>query len=205
MKLVHVAALSLALLLAAAANATPIVTLQASATTVSTGGTVTLSWFVSGLTANGAPSVSAWDLELDFDPAVLTALSATYGDPVLGNQLDPVGTNPTIQITPILDNTGGLVSLGQFSVISPSDVDFFQPDAFILAQIVFQVGNTPGMTTISPCTPGVGLCLLGDALAQPLAFGMGPDLVLTIVPEPQLVILLLLGTSVVFRRIHARG
>ena len=89
----------------------------------------------------------------------------------------------------------GLASLGQSATASIADLNLLQAPAFVLAQIDLTAGFTPGMTSILPCTPGVGLCLLGDAQGVPLAFTMGPPVVLTIVPEPVSGWLLLTGAG----------
>lgn len=193
------------LFVAGQAAALPIVTLVASNTTPARGATITISWVVSGLAAGADPSVAAWDLEFDFDPSRLTVLSATYGDPVLGNQLDPIGTSPTVDFPPILDNTTGLVSLGQFATLSVEDIPFFQPTTFTLATVTFLVGSTAGPTDLLPCAPGVGLCLLGNSLGLSFPFATAPSPLVITVPEPGLAWLLaapLLGLFVV--RLAAR-
>lgn len=46
---------------------------------------------ISGLGDHAAPSLSAFDIDVTFDTAILSLNSATFGDPVLGDQLDPAG------------------------------------------------------------------------------------------------------------------
>lgn len=190
-------------LISSAALAAPIVTLSGP-TTVAANSTLSLVLAVAGLDEEGPDSVGAWDLTLNFDPARLTGSSVVFGDPILGDQLDPTDVLPPLS-TSAFDGVGGTLSLGQTSLVSISTLDDNQQGAFILAEILFTVGETTGPTTLDLCVPGgVQTCLLGDASANALSFSTSPGAGLTIlveVPEPSAWLMIALSAPLASRRV----
>ena len=55
------------------------------------GSSVDVELYISGLSFGGAPSIGEFDIDVTFDSSILGFNSATYGDPILGDQLDTYG------------------------------------------------------------------------------------------------------------------
>jgi hypothetical protein len=177
------------LLCASAAQAVPLVRILAPAF-VNLNDTFTVQIQVEDLGVGVAPSVGAWDLDILFNETDLSAQSATYGDPIQGNQLNPSNLlNGTTDAVPGLDNLNGIVDLAQLSnaIVTVADLNTNQVDVFILAEIEFQAISA-GVTLLELCTPNVGGCLLGDAAGIALTWGARPlnGLVVNVLPEPSM-------------------
>jgi len=54
----------------------------------------------SDLAAGMAPSLSTFDLDISFDSNILAFENATFGDPILGDLLDPSGFGSVTAVTP---------------------------------------------------------------------------------------------------------
>lgn len=84
---------------------------------------------ISGLKAGGPPSLGAFDLDVSFDPAVLSPTDVTFGpflgDPGLFEALTDFNFFP------------GVVDLAEVSLLSPADLDALQPASFSLAALTF--------------------------------------------------------------------
>jgi hypothetical protein len=110
---------------------------------------------ISGLGNFTAPSLGTFDLNVTFDPSILSFKSVLFGDPVLGDQLDlfGLGANPTFAGT-----VGpGSLNLFELSFDSPSELNSLQAGSFTLANIsfdTFALGNS---------LLGISLISLGDA------------------------------------------
>lgn len=102
-----------------------------------TGNSVNVQISISGLGQGSAPSLGAYDLNLDFDADYLAFSGAVWGDALLGNQLDlfNVGGNPSGAelIAP------GTINLYELSLDSVADLNDLQADSFTLATVGFQV------------------------------------------------------------------
>src|SRR5438874_1153733 len=58
---------------------------------VQLGNPVMVSLMIQGLGDHTAPSLGTFDVNILFDPAILSFSTAVFGDPALGDQLDPLG------------------------------------------------------------------------------------------------------------------
>jgi hypothetical protein len=143
---------------------------------VAVGAPVQVAVTVSGLGAGTAPSLSVFDLDLTYDPTVLQFNSLTFGDPVLGDQLDlstpPLGTSfaPGALVP-------GLVNHFELSFDAPATLDSLQAADFTLSVFHF----TALTTGTSPVD--VAIQSFGDAVGDPLAATVAGGSV-TVVPEP---------------------
>jgi hypothetical protein len=119
---------------------------------------------ISGLVDASAPSLSTFDLDVAFDATVLALTTVSFGDPVLGDQLDLFGLGTETLVTP----GGGTVNLFELSLDTPADLDDLQAGAFILATLTFEAigeGNSPLALTVNA---------LGDATGGLLEAELAP-------------------------------
>jgi hypothetical protein len=145
---------------------------------------ITLSIRVSGLGAFEAPSIGAFDVNLEFDSMALTFVDVIYGDPVLGDQLDLFGLGSVTTTTV----TNESVNLFQLSLDSPADIDALQHPSFELATVRFIV-EALGTSEIALLNVDVA-----DAVGEPLSVVTASASVTgTPVPEPATLTLLLTG------------
>jgi hypothetical protein len=161
-----------------------------SAQTVSLGSAATAAVTISDLTDLAAPSLGTFDLALTFDPAILAFVGLTFGDPVLGDQLDLSGLGSLSSVT----SGAGSVSFFELSLDSIDDLNDLQAGAFTLATLTF--------TAVGSGTSALGLEVnaLGDALGVTLVLDAVagasiavPEPVAT--PEPPALLLLASGIA----------
>ena len=103
---------------------------------------VSVDLVISGLGDGTAPSLGAFDLDIEFDPAVLAFNSVAFGDPILGDQLDLMGWG---SFTIFDGTTAGVVTLLEDSNDEAWVLNDFQPSSFTLASLSFDtlsVGTT---------------------------------------------------------------
>lgn len=193
-QLVAIASLS-----AASVSALAAINLAAdpSSQTIGVGGAVTVGIKIDGLGVGAAPSVGTYDLDLAFDSSVLNFVSATFGDSVLGNQLDLFGLGNVASVTP----SPGTVNLFELSQDTASDLNSLQADSFVFATIHFS-GLAVGISPIN-----ITLNALGDADGVALLANTSSGLVqVTAVPAPAAYLLLLAGIGMISgARIHKSG
>lgn len=162
--------------------------------TVPVGDPASVELRISGLGDASAPSLGVFDLSVSFDPTVLSFAGVSFGDPVLGDQLDPFGLG---SITIFDAASAGSVRLFELSLDLPADLDALQAGAFTLATLTFdtlQVGTSP---------LGLSVAALGDAFGKSLSADLASGVVAA-VPEPQAGLLFLAGLLAVRRAAGGR-
>lgn len=103
---------------------------------------VNISINIEGLGDKTSPSLSSYDFDVEFDPSILDFQTLTFGDPVLGNQLNLSGVG---DILGYIDQ-GSFVNVFQISSDLPEELNSLQAGAFTLATLTFkplQSGYSP--------------------------------------------------------------
>lgn len=161
------------------------------------GHAVAVTLVISGLGDLVAPSLSAFDVDLTFNPAILAFQGAVFGDPVLGDQLDlaGLGGNPMSASLTL----PGLLNLFEISFDLSDDLNALQADTFTLATLTF-TALTQGSSALT-----LAVNALGDANGDPLAATVGAAGSITVtapsptgVPEPASALLVLTGALGLF-------
>lgn len=151
--------------------------------TTTVGSAVSAEVEISGLGGYSPPALGAFDINVDFDPNVLNLTGTTFGDPILGDELNLSGFG-SVQIT---TPGAGTVELFELSLDSISDLDMLQPPRFILGTLDFQA---IGLGTSSL---DLSVNALSDAIGDPLAASTYGGVIGTIpsaIPEPKSQLLL---------------
>jgi MYXO-CTERM domain-containing protein len=143
---------------------------------VALGSPVEVTLQIAGLGDLQAPSLGVLDLNVTFDPTVLSFASAVFGDPSLGDELDPTGSGNVINF--ILTSPDS-VELFDLSLDSSSDLNSLQPSGFVLAQLIFN-STAPGTSSLD-----VSINTLGDADGNSLSADIQNGTAqVSAVPEP---------------------
>jgi hypothetical protein len=155
-----------------------------------TGWSVAVGITISGLGAGEAPSLGSYDLDLNFDNSHLEYVGTSFGDPVLGDELDVLdfGAN----VTSVGSSGSGVLNLFELSFDSPEDLNALQADSFTLAVVNFnfrQAGSSPLSLVVNA---------LGDADGNALAASVSSTTV-SPVPLPSAFWLMATGLAAVFR------
>jgi hypothetical protein len=171
-----------------------VIALLPSGAVVSPGDSVALDLTVSAL---GGGSVGDFDVDLTFDPAVLTFAGVTLA-PSLGNPALFEAIDFTLGLT-----DPGELNIAELSLLSAAALAGLQSDPVLLATVQFQVGAIPpGATTLIQIAR---VNALGDANGVAIAVSSLSPSTLTgrtaVVPEPALAILFVGGASAAIRRI----
>jgi hypothetical protein len=151
--------------------------------TVGLGSSVGIGIGLSGL--GDPPSVGTFDISVGFDDTILSFIGASFGDPVLGDQLDPTGEGNTLSfVNPGFDT----VDLFELSLDTSDILNSLQARSFILATLSF---NTVAAGSSSL---GVNVDALGDADGNSLSAGILSGAVsVSCIPEPAPLLLLAVG------------
>ncbi|MFQ5658070.1 MAG: PEP-CTERM sorting domain-containing protein [Candidatus Methylomirabilales bacterium] len=139
---------------------------------------------ISGLGDFAPDSLGTFDLDVGFDPDILDFSAVTFGDPILGDQLDLLGFGSFTSVTPGV----GVVNLFELSLDFPGDLDTFQPGAFSLVTLTFDtksIGTSPLELAVNS---------LGDAFGFLLA-GTVESGKVDVVPEPGTFLLMGVGLA----------
>jgi len=184
------AALTQGLLLATLFLATPaqaaMITVEPAFQQVSVGDSVDVELRISELGDLMPDSVGVFDLDVTWDATILALQHVTYGDPVLGDQLDLFGFGSVI-----LTSEGvGSANLFELSLDFPDDLDWMQAGSFTMATLTF---DTLAFG-ISPVD--VAVLSLGDSLGLQLDVDVRGGVVNPI-PEPAPETLFSVGALVV--------
>jgi hypothetical protein len=118
-----------------------------------------------------------------------------WGDPVLGDQLDLLGLGSLASATP----GSGLVNVFELSFDSVDDLNNLQAADFILARLLFDTASA-GISALTLNINALGDAF-GDALTANVQDGSVTVTSTTIVPEPSSILLLLLGSLFLVRKV----
>jgi PEP-CTERM motif len=177
-----------ALLLAATPSQAITIGFQPTAQVVTAGSSVGVAVVISDLGSGAAPSLSAFDLDVTFDETILSFVSAAFGDPMQGNQLDLGGFGTVSGVTPGV----GAVGLFELSLDTPADLEVLQAGSFILATLTFNA-TSGGVNPL-----GILITDLGDAFGDALTADVLTGSITvtgTAVPEPGSLLLLMIGAA----------
>jgi len=185
--------LAVLMITASVASADVILELQPSSQSVTPGSPIMVDINIAGL--GDPPSLGTFDINVAFDSTILSFDNFAFGDPVLGDQLDPTGGGNTIGFA----NSGtGTVELFEVSLDSDTTLNTLQPASFTLGVLTF---DTIGVGT-SPLTLSINV--LGDADGNSLSASLRNGSVdvgaATAVPEPSSVLLLATGLLAISKR-----
>lgn len=154
-----------------------------STTTIFLGNTFNVDVVISDLGNGSAPSLGAFDFDVNYDPTVLS-----FSGGIFGTGLDLFGLGSISGVTP------GATSVNFFEISLDSEIDLnaLQPDSFVLVSLAFNaiaVGNSQLSFGINDFADGAGDRLLingipGNALVSSASS----------VPEPAGVWLMGLGS-----------
>lgn len=149
---------------------------------------------ISGLGGPGAPSLGVFDLDLAFDPALFSFASVTFGDPLLGDQLDLAGFG---SVTDAALGSGSL-DLFELSLDPPALLDAVQAGEFTLVTVTLEtLGVAEGLLSISVQT-------LGDAWGDPIGVTAIRDATVSVsaIPEPTAALAFAAGLGVLGLRLR---
>ncbi len=166
--------------------------------TVNQGDSVTTELVISDLAPGGSPSLAEFDLNLTFNPGVLSIdTTDSNGDFVIDSvvldptgQLDIFGLNTNIISADLISSN--TLNLYDLSFDLPADLDTNQLGSFVLASITFQAD------TIGTSPLDISINSLGDALGNPLTASIqNGSVTVTAVPVVPALWLFLSGLGVI--------
>ncbi len=149
------------------------------------GGMVDIGVEISELGSGVAPSLGVFDIDVSYDPGLLSFNSVSFGDSSMGDQLDVLGLG---SITSYDTSISGSINLFELSLDTVSGLETLQADSFTLATMSF---NAVG---IGNSTLGVSINSLGDAEGNPLTSTIDPGTV-SVIPLPPALPLLMTGLA----------
>ena len=161
------------------------------ATPIQSGSSVDIDLVISGLGPDVAPSLSTYDLDILFDSIHLSFSSATFGDSVLGNQLDLFDLEGNISDVDL--SGAGVVNIYEVSLDFAADLNDFQADSFTLTTLTFDVLKTESSLLSFFVND------LGDADANLLSANLTTATVTT-VPVPAAFWMMLSGLGFLYKK-----
>ena len=151
------------------------------------GSTADFELVISGLGDFSPDSLSTFDIDVSFDPAILSLSSVIFGDPILGDRLDLFGLG---SITDVIDFGGGTVNLFELSFDFPDGLDTLQAGSFTLATLTFDtlaLGTSDLLLFVNALGDSFGLPIFADVAAGSIEVVPNP------VPEPDALALFIVG------------
>jgi hypothetical protein len=159
---------------------------------VGVGDSVAIALNVSGLVDAAAPSLGVYDIDVAWDPSVVSLSFVSIGDPLLGDQLDIAGFGTITSIA----FGAGTVSLFELSLDTAADLDAKQAGSFTIATLTFQL-LVAGTSQITP-----SVVAIGDANGRPLQIESITGAVVSAIPEPSAAVMCVAGLLLVRSRIR---
>jgi hypothetical protein len=181
--------LGLLLLPAAEAGAVSIALLP-SLSSVGVGDALGLEVVIAGLGDGVAPSLGSYDLDVSYDPALLSFGSVEFGS-LLGGPADSLQSAA---------GGAGVVDFAELSLLSPAELDALQGGSFTLATLHFTAIGA-GASSLS-----VTQALAGNGVGRPLTVESvaGARVVAGAIPEPAAAALFGLGALALVHSLRAR-
>lgn len=166
-------AFALGLIFTAPSHANAVLSISPDTQSVNSGSTATFDINISGLVSNFA--LAAYDVNIGFDPTLLSFNQVTFGDPVLGDQLDPTNSSLTSPLaTPGTSN----LDLNEFSFLDANTLNTLQASSFTLAVVTFNTlaAGTSDLTFLTSSLSDVnGNTIPFDTLNGSVTIGGNPN------------------------------
>ena len=150
------AIVAFALVGAPSLRANVLVTIVPQTQTIALGSSTSVQIGISGLGLDAPPSLGGFDFNLAFNPSLVTFTGLTFGDPILGDQLNLSGTGA---ISDFSIQAPGLLEFFELSLDPATTLDSQQSDHFVLATLQFQAiatGRTSLFTSINSIADSQG-------------------------------------------------
>lgn len=177
--------ISLLLFLAASTSANITLTIEPAAQSVPLGNTVDVAVNISGLPEMAAPSLGAYDLDVTFDPSILSFNNVAFGDQL---DLSILGSVPGYDAA-----VTGVVNTFEVSLESISNLNTLQAGSFNLFTLTFDT-LALGLSDVD-----ISNIVLGDAYGSPLSADVGGGGHVMVIPAPAALILSGLGLGLASR------
>ena len=161
--------------------------------TVTLGQSAQVAIQMSELGVGNSPSLGSFDFNVNFDSSILSFKTVSFGDPILGDQLDLEGfIPPDSGFTNISDS---IVNIFEVSFDSPDILNQSQADSFILGILTLD-SQKSGTSFLS-----LSNVILGDANGSPLNANLSDGSIIVVnqnttsvsEPSPLLMLVTFLG------------
>jgi hypothetical protein len=159
---------------------------------VATSGVLDVDVVITELGAGAAPTLAAFDLDITFDPSLLSFGSVDFGFDLGIPGLEAL-TSAGLLAGPVR------VDLAEASLLSNAALDLAQPASFVLATLHF-VALAPGVSPLA-----ITQAVLADTAGGPGNNSIAASLSgasVTVVPEPSTALLLALGVALLGHRVE---